>query len=794
MSELNYVGRRLPKVDARDKVTGRAVYINDLKRPGMLHGKILYSAHPHAIVKSIDVSRARALPGVRAVLTGQDIPEMPIGFLQDNRPLKKDRVRTCRDEIAAVAAVDQETAAEALELIRVEYEPLPAVFTPEEALAEGAPLIHEYDAKGKPITSNKLKLPWKLICGDVEEGRGRSRHVAQGTYRTTWINHCCLGTSGVIAEFDLDRNLTMYSITQIPYLAQNDYLAALKAMGLGRSRVRVVCQTIGGGFGSKLDTHCYEFIAILLAQATGKPVKIQFNREEEFLAQATRQPVVMEVSQGCDHNGRLAFRDVHMLLDNGGYTSWGATTPSVMMVPISSLYRVPNVRYVADCVYTNNLYAQAMRGYGNPQATFGIESNLDQLALEAGIDPVEFRLINANQGGDVTPQRFVVKTCGLPECIEKVRDGLGWPEHRKAREEGRNRDGHKVRGQGVASLIHVGGGARVYRSDGHGMIMKLDDFGQLKVFTGAVEIGQGNETVLRQVAAEAVGLCIEDVQVVSHDTDICPWDVGTHASRAAFISGNAAIQCAAELRRKIFELAAAQLEVGPDDLDLRQGMVVVARGAEAEGQRLAVTEKGESIPLSKVLRRGHFSPQGRMIIAETFYDPPNEMLDKEFKGNLSCSWAFGASGVEVEVDLQTGQVRILKYLAAHDVGRALNPMLLEGQIYGGSMMGVGMALSEEVKLERGRPVNGNFLDYKLLTAKDRVPITPIIVETDDPAGPYGAKGVGEPGCVPSAPAIANAIFDAVGVRISELPITPERVLRALREKKEDYCRIARPAC
>ncbi|MBI4798102.1 MAG: molybdopterin-dependent oxidoreductase [Desulfarculus sp.] len=794
MSALKYVGQRLPKADALDKVTGRAVYINDLARPGMLHGKILYAAHAHALIKSLDVSKARALPGVRAVLTGQDIPEIPLGFMRDNRPLKKGKVRTRRDEIAAVAATSPDIAQEAIELIEVEYEPLPALFSPEEALAEGAPLIHELDAKGRPAKSNKLSLPWKLICGDVEEGRARARHIAQGTYRTTWISHCCLGTSGVIAEFDLNRNLTMHSITQIPYLAQNDYLEALKAMGLPSSQVRVLCQTIGGGFGSKLDTHCYEFIAILLARATGRPVKMQFSREEEFLAQATRQPATMEISQGCDAEGRLTFREVHMLLDNGGYTSWGATTPSVMMVPVSSLYRVPNVRYLAESVYTNNIYAQAMRGYGNPQATFAIESNLDQLALMAGMDPVEFRLINANQPGDQTPQGFKITTCGLSQCIEKVRQGLGWQEHQQAKARGANVGGHKARGQGLASLIHVGGGARVYRSDGHGMIMKLDDFGRLTVFTGAVEIGQGNETILRQVAAEAVGLKLEDVSIVSHDTAICPWDVGTHASRAAFISGNAAIQCAQELRRKIFALAAQQLEVEPEDLDLSQGQLLVRRSGGGEGQRLAVAEADESLPLAKVLRKAHFSSGGRMLMAETFYDPPNEMLDREFKGNLSCSYAFGASGVEVEVDTQTGQVRILKYLAAHDVGRALNPMLLEGQIYGGSLMGVGMALTEEVKLHEGRVVNGNFLDYKMLTCKDAVPITPIIVETDDPAGPYGAKGVGEPGCVPSAPAIANAIFDAVGVRIHDLPITPEKVLRALQQKKDEVCRLAQPPC
>ncbi len=785
MSHQGYVGRRLPKADAKDKVTGRAAYINDVARPGMLHAKILYSAQPHALIKRIDTSKARRLPGVRAVITGEDIPDIPLGFKQDNRPLKKGKVRSTRDEIAAVAAIDPEVAAEAIDLIEVEYEPLPTVFSPEEALADGAPLIHESDARGKPNKSNKLKLPWRLNCGDVELGRAQSKYIAQGTYRTTWVSHCCLGTSGVIAEFDLKRNLTMYSVTQIPFLAQNDYLGALRAMGLSDSAVRVKCQTIGGGFGSKLDTHCYEFIAILLANATGKPVKIQFTREEEFLAQATRQPTVMEISQGCDHQGKLTFREVHMLLDNGAYTSWGATTPSVMMVPISSLYQVPNVHFVAESVYTNNLYAQAMRGYGNPQATFAVESNIDQLAEEAGFDPLEFRLLNANQSNTLTPQEFKITTCGASDCLEEVKKGLGWQAHKKAKAQGKNKSAEKACGVGVASLIHVGGGARVYRSDGTGMIMKLDDFGKLKVFTGAVEIGQGIETVLSQMVADSVGVRIEDVDIVAHDTDICPWDVGTHASRQAFVTGNAACHCGRALRSKVFELAAAQMEVEPEDLDMRESVIFVREAPEADGERVPLAQRGDSLPLAKVLRKAHFAKQGEMVVAETFYDPPNEMLDKEFKGNLSCSWAFGATGVEVEVDLKTGHVTILKYLAAHDVGKALNPMLLEGQIYGAAVMGTGFALSEEVKLNQGRVVNGNFLDYKLLTALDKVPVTPAIVETLDSAGPFGAKGVGESGCVPVAPAIANAIYDAIGVRLSDLPMTPEAVLAALKERFPD---------
>ena len=442
-----------------------------------------------------------------------------------------------------------------------------------------------------------------------------------------------------------------------------------------------------------------------------------------------------------------------------------------MMVPISSLYRVPNIKYKATCVYTNNIYCQAMRGYGNPQATFAIESLTDILAEAAGIDPLDFRLINANRPGEITPQRFKITTCGLKECIEQVGQKLNWTEAKK--------QSSKSRGVGLGSLIHVGGGARVYKSDGHGMIMKIDDFGKVTVITGAVEIGQGSETVIAQVTAEVVGVLPDDVTVVKGDTDICPWDVGTHASRQAFVSGNAALAAGAKLKSQILEIAGPMLKVDPQDLDIKNRTVY------------SLFDPEESMPLEKILRKAHFSSQGKVLMSEHFYDPPNEMLDREFKGNLSCAYAYGTSGVEVEVDRETGQVEILKYIAAHDVGRALNPMLLEGQIYGAAVMGTGYALTEQMILKEGKIVNDNFLDYKILTAMDKIPVEPVIVEPVDEYGPYGAKGVGEPGCVPTAPAIANAIYDAVGVRIKDLPITPEKILAALKKKEEEEERRAR---
>lgn len=761
IQKFSVVGKRVPKLDAVDKATGRAQYIQDVKLPGMLYGKILYSKYPHARIVNIDTSRAEKLSGVRVVLTGEDIPNIRMGVYKDNPPLKAGKVRSYRDEVAAVAATDPEIAKQAINLIEVTYEALPAVFDPITAMQPDAPLVHENHK------TNILKMPWKLHYGDVNTARKEAAHLVEKQFTTTWVTHCCLGTSGAIADFDNNNNLTIHTNTQIPSLAQKDFQETLKALGISDKRVRVIKPVIGGGFGSKLDTYAYEHVAILLAWHARRAVKILFDREEEFMATSTRQPTIIDIAMGCDTEGHLLFRDMKMVLDNGAYTSWGVTTPSVMMMPITSLYRVPNVRYEAKCVYTNNTYSQAMRGYGNPQATFAIESAMDILAEAAGIDRLKIRRINSNQPGDETPQGFKITTCGLPECLDAVEKVLDI-EKPKAKGEG----------IGIASLIHVGGGARIYKSDGCGAIIKLDDFGKADVFTGASDMGQGADTVIAQIVAEQLGLEVEDIHVIHQDTDICPWDVGAHASRTTFVAGNAALGAAKKIKIRILELGAELMGLPQSKLDIRNRQVVSQDDPE------------KNMPIAKLLRKAHFSHGGTMMMADFFYDPANENMGRDFRGNLSMTYAFGTHGVRLRVDEETGKVEILDYVAAHDVGRAINPMLLDGQVHGGVMMGVGYALTEQVILEKGRNMNPDFRDYKILTAKDAIPLTPVVIETIDPDGPYGAKGIGEPGCVPTAPAIANAIYDAIGVRITDLPITPERVLAEIKKKKgADSCGI-----
>jgi len=795
MANLLHVGKGIPRTIEVDKVTGRARYINDLKLPGMLYGKILYSPYAHARITRIDISQAERVAGVRAVLTGRNIPDVRVGFLRDQRVLKGDVVRQFRDEVAVVAAISPEIAEEALGLIEVEYEELPAVFDPIDAMKEGAPLIHELDAMGKPIRTNILPLPWKFSAGDIEQGQRDSAHMVKDSLSTTWVNQCCMGTSGCVAEFDMNNNLTFHSQTNVPFLGKQRIIEYLSSIGVKGKNVRVVNPVVGGSFGTKLDTDIYEFISILLALRTRKPVKILFSREEEFRALPPRQPAVFTIEQGCDKEGRLTFRKAEAILDNGAYTSWGATTPSVMVMPMSSLYRVPNVSFEAACVYTNNIYCQAMRGYGNPQATFAVETSMDSLAEEAGIDPAEFRLINANQPGDVTPMRLKITSCGMEECINSVKQKLNWTEKRGKR---------TGRGVGMGSLIHVAGGARVYKSDGHGIMVKVDQNGHVDVFDGGTDQGQGSPTIISQIVAEALGFRPEDISLTLGDTGLCLWDAGTHASRHTFMAGNAAMRACETVKQQILELAVENIpkivasgfkrkkRKNPDFVEPELDYSLISRPEDLDIKDRMIFPKNDPehpyfrIEASQILRDGLHVGTGesKVVVAEAFYDPPTEMLDREMKGNLSCTYAFGTTGVEVEVDKETGEVRILQLFAAHDVGKAINPILVKGQIYGAAYIGVGYGLTEEMKLEQGRVMNPNFLDYKMLTAMDVVPVEPIIIEPGDEDGPYGAKGIGEPGLVPTAPAIANAIYDAIGVRITSLPITPEKVLAALKEKKK----------
>jgi len=741
------VGKRVPKLDAPEKATGRAEYVHDLRLPGMLEARILYSRFAHARILSIDTARAAQVPGVKAIVTGADSSAARFGYGKDNTPLKAELVRSLRDEVAAVAAVDADTAQEALELIEVEYEPLPGVFDAAAALAEGSPLVH-------PERGSNLFTTYEYEHGDTDAAVSESDVILEASYSLPYVVHAAMETSVVVAAFDPRGRLTIYSTTQIPFLLQRDLAEAL---GLEGSDVRVLQPTIGGAFGRGLDIYPFEPIAALLARKSGRPVRISFSRREEFLAAPVRQPARVHVRAGARQDGSLTFREVDALLDIGAYVSWGTVTPLVMMETTASLYRVPHVRFRARCVYTNNPVTGAVRGYGNPQSTFFVETLMDRLAEAIGWDPLNFRIQNANRPNEETPQGLKITSCGLKECFEAL----------AARRDGERSASSVRRGTGFAATLNVGGGARIYRSDGCGATVKVDDFGHATLVTGSTEIGQGSETVLAQIVAEVLGLPIERVSVVNSDTDLKPWDVGVHASRTTFIAGQAAYLAALEARRQILETAAEMLGSQPEDLVTRQALILTRDGAK-------------SLPLEKAVRGRHFRPDGKIVAGEGWYDPPTSLVDKaSYKGNISAAYSFGAQMAEVEVDSETGKVRVLRLVCAHDIGRAINPMAVEGQIEGGVQMGLGYALTEELLVKDGRVMNPDFADYHLFTAADMPQIETILIETEDPLGPFGAKGVGEMGGTPTAAAIANAIYDAVGVRLTTLPMTPERVLQAL---------------
>ena len=773
------IGKRIAKLDAPEKASGQTRYVHDLNLPGQLHAKILRSTRVHALIRRIDVARARALPGVHAVLTAADVPwQRPLGVGKDQLPLKGDKVRSLRDEIAAVAADTEAIAEQALRLIEVEYEDLPALTDPARALEAGAPLIHgeklpppaPHDAlkPGAPGDAeahrHNVAMTFDYAQGDVAQGEAESDVVVDDWFRLHYVTHCCMGVSGVIAEFDASGNLTLHSNTQVPFLHKREFAEIL---GMDPGRIRIIQPPIGGGFGSKLDIYPFEPICVFLAKATGRPVKLVFTREEEFVASPTRQPVLLRLRSGAKKDGTLTFRVCETLHDNGAYTSWGATTPFVMMQTISSLYRVPHVRYHTTAVYTNNPYAGSFRGYGNLQATFAVEQQIDELAAKLGLDPLAMRLANAQEPGETTPQGMHFKTCGLRECLRTAAEASGYAAKHAAAEAARKAPARFRRGVGMASMLHVGGGAKIYPSDGCGTILKIDDFAHVTLMTGASEIGQGSETVLAQLVCEELGVPLQAVTVVNNDTDITPWDVGVHASRTTFIGGNSAIGAARKAKAKVLAAAAKATGVPESDLDLRAGHVVRAVTGEA------------LTTLAKLLRSLHFSDKAELVMTTHYYEPPSKHQDKAYKGDVSAAYAWATQVVEVEVDTETGVVRLLKVSGAHDVGRVLNRLGIEGQIEGGIVMGQGYALTEDLLVENGIVRNPAFRDYKLVTAPEIPEMDVRFIETMDGEGPQGAKGVGEAPAICMAAATANAICNATGVRIRELPFTPEKVYRAL---------------
>lgn len=758
--KLNIIGTPVPKHDGKIRVSGQAVYGHDINLTGMLYGAILRTEHPSAIIEKIDISEALKLEGVECIITADDIDVNNIGYKRDHPILKKGEVNCIRDEIAAVAATSKEVAQNAIKLIRVEYKIRKGIYDPIEALEESSPQINKF-INGKYKNKNIAEV-FNYSHGNIEEEKIKSAVNISRRFTLPRVTHACMGTSNITAHFDkLCGKLILYSSTQVPFLYQRDIAHALK---MNPSDIRIIQPVIGGGFGSKLDMYPFEPICALLSIKTGKPVQIIYSRQEEFIASPTRQPMIIDIECGADKDGNFTYRDIKIIKDNGAYTSWGATTPFVIMQAFSSLYQVKACNFEATAVYTNNVFAGSFRGYGNPQATFALERIIDLLADELKISKAEIRLKNANYKNEITGQGLHYETCGHIECLEKVISESNF-NNKNNTENGRYK-----KGIGLASMLHVGGGAKIYRSDGCGTILKIDPYGFCTIITGSNEIGQGSETVLAMIASEELGIELSKIKVINTDTDIKPWDVGVHASRTSFVAGNSLLGAINILKDKLNNKAKQLLKTENSGFIYQNGMITTENANEA-------------LALDKVVREMHFSEPSELAIASYFYEPSSQFQNKEFKGNVSGTYAFASQAIEVKVDTYTGNIEITNVHTAQDVGKVLNPLLLDGQIHGGILQGIGYAISEEMIYEEGKLLNPNFHNYKLLTASDVPNIHFYPIETNDKQGPYGAKGVGEAPLIPTAAAIANAVCDALGIEVIELPLTPERVLKAINLKK-----------
>jgi len=748
------VGKSLPRVDALEKVTGKASYVYDMALPGMLWGEILRSPYPHARITRLDVSRARAHPGVLGVATGADLTYPKFGaFVQDETALAVDRVRYAGEGVAAVCAIDERTALETLELIEVEYEPLPGVYDPEASMQDGAPSLHE-GVERNVVAHNRV------IGGDVEAGFAAADLVFEDRFVTSRQCHVCMEPHGCIADWDATGRLTFWMSTQSTFF---DRFGLMGILGMPAAKIRIIAPYLGGGFGSKSEPHSIYLCAAYFARQTGRPVKMVHSRDEEFTSSRTRHPQVLYIKTGVKKDGTITARQGRVIFDNGAYTSYGPGVSLTESMLGGALYRLPAYRYDGYVVYTNNPFGGAFRGFGSPQWTFAVESHTDMLAERLGMDAVEFRLKNLHRPGEKAISGPTLTTCGVAEALEQVADRLGWNGRDKL---------PPNHGLGVACGIHFTSGKfhPHVNADFSSAGVKVNEDGSVNLLIGAVEMGTGAATTaMVQICAEELGVGIDDVEVWNGDSELIPADFGTYGSRVTTIAGNAVRLACASIREQLFRVGSEKLQVGPDELALGAGRMYV-KANPSRGHTLA------EIVQSSIFR----DRDGRQVMAFAHYDAPCDLPDPETGvGDFAQSYSFGVHGVEVEVDPDTGFTRVLRLVAGTDCGDLINPALAETQVQGGVAQGLGYALMEDLVCKEGQVLNPRLGTYKIPTVMEMPTIESTWVETNDPRGPYGAKGLGEMGMVPTAPAVANAVYNAVGVRVQELPITPETVLSAL---------------
>lgn len=756
--EYETVGTSPHRSDAKSKATGRALFIDDMHFRGMLYGKVLRSKYSHARILSIDTSRAESLLGVKGVVTGADMPFIHGESLKDDCFLARGKVRYRGEGVAAVAAVDEATAEAALGLIDVQYEELPAIFDPEEAAKPEAPVIHEdlatyRHAPGiEPIPGTNICNHFEMEKGDTEKGFAEADYILEDRFTTGMQQHASLEPHCAICLVDDDNKMTLWANNDSPYRTRKEISDALH---IPQIDVRVVCPPyIGGNFGGKGGLKAEAGAIALAWKIRNKPIRVMFTREEEFTSAIVRHPSVIYIKTGVKKDGAITAREVRMYLATGAYAEKGPTITRFGGVSAAGPYNIPNVKINSYCVYTNRQLSGAMRGYGGPQAAWAYESHMDNIAHKLGIDPLAFRLRHVYIDGDIHASGQEIYSEGLKECLVKVAASMEWTSKKLGRD----------RGRGIACMERA-----VKTPFGSAAFLKVNEDGTVDLLSSTTEVGQGADTILCQIAAEELGVPFTWVKRMAPDTSTTPYDTSTTSSRSSFHMGNAVKAAAADAKEQIIKLAAALLKTDDDELAIKDGNVYVKENT------------GNFLSIAQVLGK-HFG-HSATVLGRGFYYPHLEVPVEYFSTHM-IFWLLGAHGVEVEVNRQTGEVKLLKVYAAHDTGKALHPSNCEGQIEGGVSMGLGFALYENFMFHGPDLLNPSFLDYKLPTALEMPEIESIIVECTHREGPYGSKGMGETTNVPLPPALANAIFDAVGVRIYDLPITPEKILHALKQATE----------
>ena len=758
MKEFSIVGKDVPRTDAEAKARGSALYTDDIRLPGTLHGRILRSPIAHGIIKNIDTSKALKLPGVKCVLTAEDTPKVKYGNwrlfpeTQDEYPLAVDKVRFIGDEVAAVAAIDRDIAEEALDLIEVDYEELPGIFDVASSIAQGAPVIHEY-------CPSNISVNRKIKYGDIEKGFAESDYVREDTFKFQAISHAYLEPCSALAQVDLDGRITLWTSTQTPYIVQ---CLLASTLGMRENDIRIIKPYVGGGFGGKMELRTWEFCAALMAKKTGRPVKFTLDRQEEFLAGRRRHPMTIRSKVGFKKDGTLVSKDLRIQLDGGAYNAMGPTATFLCGNFGAMLYRYPNYRFLGEHIYTNKPPASAMRGFGAPQSLYASEVQMNIAAEELGIDPVDIRLKNAQVSGDKIPDVATISSCGFSESIQAVAEMSGWREKRKSLKPGQ--------GIGIGCYSFISGGVFNWFNTQYPFSaaeVRVFSDGTAHLLTMASDIGQGSDTALKQILAEELGLRMEDIRLTTADTAMTPQgDLGTWGSRVTLMAGNAVIDAARKIKQQLFGAVSARFNLNViHDIECKNGRV------QATARHDYGMSFGDAVAMVQKANRGE------PLVARGSYTPRG-------KGLVTPAFGFGAQIAEVEVDKETGLVKVKNMWTAHDCGTVINPRSVEGQLAGSIQMGLGYALSEQMIMDGGKTLSLDFADYKMPTAMDMPPSEVVHVDTFEPEGPMGAKETGEGLASPTAPAISEAVYHATGYRCKDLPITPEKILNATRDKAE----------